>query len=536
MTTIRLTTTGAQLEASLDTRIVSGVAVPFGVTGYVGAEGRKVRFLPGSLALTGTVPLLRDHDASRPIGRVLTAVDDDGVLRASASVSRTADGDEALLLADDDVLTGLSVGVDPLDYTLDPDGTMVVSRGRWKELSLVTLPAYDAARVESVAAAEVDDQVLIDAVAALNTTAAALQESIAAAPPEAPASDTSGDTMPNDAPVAAQAPAPAVVAAAPRRSGTRSAPRLPTLGEYLYARLNRRTMPSLWDRTAATIQAAAPHTFVGDVPGIVPELIVGDVVSTRASDRPIMESFGPLAGPAAGASFTRPVIVDPIADASTATEKSDVTDQLLIDPLTVDWSFVKRAANLSAEVMAFTSPEILQVAAQDLIRAYNRGTEKVACAALEGSSTTPVGVLTSELEAALYAQAAVMYGAVGVLPTHLCVAPDIWALIGGTTAVDGRTLFPVLGPQNAGGTSEGVTAFSMNVLGLNVVVSYGLTPAGASLVAGSFVESYEGHRVSMSADEPTIMGHALSTGGAAALVILDDAAVVPLTITAPVAP
>lgn len=59
----------------------------------------------------GKIPLMTLHNRMRlPIGAVQTIEDVDGVMAFAAKVSRTRDGDEALELLNDGVLTGVSVG------------------------------------------------------------------------------------------------------------------------------------------------------------------------------------------------------------------------------------------------------------------------------------------------------------------------------------------------------------------------------------------------------------------------------------------
>ena len=118
------------------------------------ADGQVVVFEPGSLDAAARPVALRDHDRGRPIGRVVDATDGATVLEATVRVSRTRDGDEALVLAADDVLGAFSVGVEPTDWYHDDDGTLHVVAGDWHELSLLTIGAYAGARVATVTATQ----------------------------------------------------------------------------------------------------------------------------------------------------------------------------------------------------------------------------------------------------------------------------------------------------------------------------------------------------------------------------------------------
>lgn len=150
---IRATFTTAVTAAAsaVESRTVSGVAVPYGVDGRV-STGETVRFEAGSLDPASRPPLLRDHDRGRPIGRVTAVREHPDRLEVDARVSSTRDGDEALILAADDVLAMFSVGVEPTDWSHDPDGVLIVKAADWQELSLLTLGAFPDARVSSVTA------------------------------------------------------------------------------------------------------------------------------------------------------------------------------------------------------------------------------------------------------------------------------------------------------------------------------------------------------------------------------------------------
>lgn len=141
----------ATAEQGLTGRTIAGVAVPYGVPGTI-SDGRTVIFEPGSLDAAARPLLLRDHDRARPLGRVVDAVDRGDRIDATARVSRTRDGDEALILAGDDVLGAFSVGAEPTDYWSDDDGVLHVTAADWHELSLLTFGAYASARVATVTA------------------------------------------------------------------------------------------------------------------------------------------------------------------------------------------------------------------------------------------------------------------------------------------------------------------------------------------------------------------------------------------------
>lgn len=146
-----LETRSLEIRASIDadTRTVAGVGVPYNET--ITVWGQRERLAPGSVEAEGALLFYRHNE---PIGVVTGATDDENGWHPQARISRTARGDEAHQLALDGVLTGLSIGFEPLEYhnERDEDGqdVIVYDRVRVREVSLVPFPAYPSARVTNV--------------------------------------------------------------------------------------------------------------------------------------------------------------------------------------------------------------------------------------------------------------------------------------------------------------------------------------------------------------------------------------------------
>jgi len=156
LTTFAATTVRFSVDAT--TRRVRGLAVPWGET--ASKFGIKYRFEKSSLTWSDVarVKMLRDHDFGQPLGRGETIRDASDGLEVEFAIARGDDGDRALALAEDGVLDGLSVGIefdmdpDAGDITTEDDGTIVVRSAVLREVSLTAMPAFDSARVTSVAA------------------------------------------------------------------------------------------------------------------------------------------------------------------------------------------------------------------------------------------------------------------------------------------------------------------------------------------------------------------------------------------------
>ena len=129
-------------------RTISGLVVPWDTPARVNGTDFPVRFTRGSILVDSGARLLGYHDRARPLGAPLEWKDTPTGLRASFKVARTRAGDEALSMAADGILDGLSIGAE-LVTAGEAGGEIVVTAALAREVSLVTLPAWAGARVGS---------------------------------------------------------------------------------------------------------------------------------------------------------------------------------------------------------------------------------------------------------------------------------------------------------------------------------------------------------------------------------------------------
>ena len=127
-------------------RTISGLVVPWDSPARVNGADFPLRFARGSILIDSGARLLGYHDRARPLGAPTSWQDSPGGLRATFKVARTRDGDEALSMAADGILDGLSIGAELVDVD-ELSGEIVVAAALAREVSLVTLPAWAAARV-----------------------------------------------------------------------------------------------------------------------------------------------------------------------------------------------------------------------------------------------------------------------------------------------------------------------------------------------------------------------------------------------------
>ena len=149
-------TFSSNIEASdTERRIIAGKIAPYGEIGNTSAGA--VVFQEGSISIpdVARVKLLMSHDNSKPIGRMQSMRSDKSGVYASFKVSESSRGTDAILLAQEQLMSGLSVGVEVTASKPQKD-YLLVTAAVLKEVSLVESPAFTSAAVQKIAAAEGD--------------------------------------------------------------------------------------------------------------------------------------------------------------------------------------------------------------------------------------------------------------------------------------------------------------------------------------------------------------------------------------------
>jgi len=148
MTTNELITRSFEIRSvDEELREVTGIAVPFDQT--INAGGYKESFARGAIDSIENVKLFWQH--SEAIGLVTAGEDTEDGFLITARISKTPRGDEAYTLLQDGVINRFSVGFFPVEDTYDADSeTVIRTKVDLKEVSLVNIPAYDAAVISEV--------------------------------------------------------------------------------------------------------------------------------------------------------------------------------------------------------------------------------------------------------------------------------------------------------------------------------------------------------------------------------------------------
>jgi HK97 family phage prohead protease len=530
---IRLTPTQITVDAAaaegLPSRSISGVAVTYDETAVVN-DGTKVRFLQGSLPVTGRDPkLYMQHDANQIVGKVVERVDTAEGMMFTAKISATRLGNEALTLANDGVIDAVSVGVTPTKFSYDEEGVMIVESATWSELSLVSEGAFLGAVITEVAASKPDEPI----------------ESIPETEPE-PAIQSDQDepkdtdmTDTNETPVveAAQATTDKLWAQPARKFN------LPTPGEYFAAmhiggttfeNVARATKEFVKSKESA-LQAAAGDIVTTDTPGLLPVPVLGPVFQDLNFIRPVVAAVGARAMPNNGASktFIRPTITTHTSVAAQSSELAAASATTMVIASTVcTKTTLSGQVTLSIQDLDFTDPASLNIILNDLVGEYLIASDNVAADAITAGATASGATWSvtandpSTLISAIYTSAYNILLATNFLPDHIFVAPGVWQALGAQLDADDRPVFPYVGAAglmgvNAMGSANITVANTFNPFGLNLVADRNFA-AGTMVVArGLAIEFYEQVRGLMSVELPSTLGRNFSYAGYVSTFIAD---------------
>jgi len=512
----------APIEGAAPKRSVSGVAVPYGVAATV-SDGTKVIFEPGSLSAEGKSPkLYMNHDSSQAVGIVSERVDTPQGMMFTAKISKTAAGDEAMVLAMDGVIDSVSVGVNPTKFKMMQDGTMLVQAADWLELSLVTgRPAFADAIITQVAASG-DESIHHEE---LNTDNNEIQEPTQEKP-----------VMSEATPVEAIIPTSPVVFAEAKREF-----RMPSAGEYLAAMhiggdTFRKVNAAFRDaarRDQSAIEAVS-QDLTSDTPGLLPVPVLGPVFQNYNFIRPTVSAFGTRAMPqGSGISFTRPSITQHTAAGTQSTQGTAVTSQTMtLSANTVTRSTVAGSIQIAQQTMDFTDPAAMNIILNDLAGQYLKQTDDIAVDYLvaqkqsSGSTWTVTAGDPSSLMTAIYTCAVNISTNTNLFPTHMVVDPSTWKSLGSQLDSSKRPLFPAIGApgligQNTLGAGDATSWSGMNPLGLELIVDGNAASGTMLIVHAPAVEFYEAQQGMRSVDVPDLLARTFSYYGYFATFVQD---------------
>jgi HK97 family phage prohead protease len=454
----------SSIECNEDRREISGKIVPMG-TGEIGNTNMGgVVFEAGSISIEdpSKIRLLSQHDMKKPVGRMTAAEFRPDGIYATFKLSRSQQGQDSLIMAQEGLVSGLSVGAEIISSKPSRDGHIVVSSAKLKEVSLVTEPAFKSAQVLEIAAEEV-----IPAEETQPESEPVVEETTTTV--EAPAVEAA----------AVEAARPTVVANLQVKE--RVAPL--TSSQYLEASIKaamgddsaRRTVLAADDSTSTNTGLTLPshlNTFLTDT----------------FSGRPAFNAVtrGSLAG-ISGMSFTIPRLYTNASSANTAPTVAAINEGVATSETGMTSAYdtvsVQKYSGLnevSFELIDRSSPAFMELLMAELRKAYEKATDTALVTAF-GTSGTVAGTTAATaagVQSFIATESAAAYkGTGGEYASKLVASTDVWAALMGYTDDNKRPLYSAGNPQNNSGAVS-VGSNVGNVLGTDLIVDHNITTSG----------------------------------------------------------
>ena len=472
----------ASIECSEERREISGKIVPMG-TGEIGNTNMGgVVFEAGSIDIADVskIKLLSQHDMKKPVGRMIAAETRADGIYATFKLSRSTGGNDALVMAQEGLVSGLSVGAEIIASKPSRDGHIVVTAAKLKEVSLVTEPAFKSAQVLEIAAEEV--------IPAEETQPESEPEKVeeTTTPVEAPAVEAA----------AVEAARPTV--AASHYTKERTAPI--TSAQYLEANIKA----ALGDDEARRTVRAADDSSTTNTGLTLPQHL-NTFITDTFTGRPAFNAATRGALVDSGLSFTVPrMYTNASASANTAPTVADTNEGAApsetgmtsaYDTVTINkFSGLQR---ISFELIDRSSPAFMELVMAELRKAYEKATDTALLAALTSSGKQDDGraLSAAALQSFISVNAAKIYGNTGGdYASALIASPSQWGQIMSYADTTGRALYNAASPMNQSGSTR-PTSVVGDVLGTNLIVDHNITTGTGDnsmyLVAPSSVYTWE---------------------------------------------
>jgi HK97 family phage prohead protease len=472
-------------------RSITGLAVPWDTVATV-MSGEKVLVKRGAFDLESKPKLLEGHDMTQLRGVVNELADSDEGLLFQASFAKTRAADDAVELVRAGAYDSVSAGFTPTKYKYDKKGVLVVEAAEIHEVSLVAMPAWKQAAIETLVASspeEDDDN---------NPTETTPEEGLEVE--NTPAVEAQAETIPT------------VIHAAAKKDY-----KLPSVGEYVSKMLQGGTEFAEFN---ARLRAGAPDIVTSDLSGLLPEPIVQPVMNSLIGRRPLIDAVGARQAPRAGKLFIRPSVTTHSSISAVTENNNNIQSGTLV---VTDNQVTKVQYGGYVEVSQFsidtTSPEILSVLIDDMSRVYARQTDDAACTAFQSGITNTNAFTGSASDpadwAAWIAEAASdILDASTHLPTHLFVSSDIWQSLLGLSDSSGRPIF--VQAQNGPMNSQGVlspASLTGSAWGMSVVVDPNFSAGFLGIGNAMGFEVYEDLRGALSVDVPNQLSRTVAFYG-----------------------
>jgi HK97 family phage prohead protease len=478
---LQLTFSNSIEAADTDRRIISGKIAPYGEVGYTSAG--PVVFERGSISIpdASKIKLLMQHDSTKPVGRATNFSDATDGIYASFKISSSTRGQDALVLAQENLVSGLSVGVD-VSASKPMKGYLLVTAAVLKEVSLVETAAFDSAAVTDIAAAKAALEAATSnsmKTTTINTTIVEIEteteneseEAVTTAPidtPDVPAEKVTEAA----APVEASRP---IIRPSVLDSQTVRTP-ITSMAKYTEHKIKA----AMGDRDSILYVTAADDSFTTN-PAFNPTQYLSEFVSNTNFDTPMINALSQGVLPNSGMTISIPSLVtsaggqNGVAPVVTVEAEAGAVQNtgMVTEYLTGTVKKYSGMNTLSVELLERSDPNFYAELTNQLQRAYSLATDAavIADVVAGGVQGTAVAATSAGIISYVSTESANVYKNTSYFAKNYVAGPSQWSLLMGATDSTGRPIYNAAQPMNSGGLST-PTSIRGNVLGLDLYVDH----------------------------------------------------------------
>jgi HK97 family phage prohead protease len=477
---LHLTFNNAIEAADTERRMISGKIAPYGEVGYTSAG--PVVFERGSISIPDVtkIKLLMQHDSTKPVGRATYSSDDENGMYASFKISSSSRGQDALVLAQENLVSGLSVGVD-VSASKQMKGYLLVTAAVLKEVSLVESAAFDSAAVTDIAAAKA----ALEAATSMKKTIIHTEMIETETETESEAAVT---TAPIDTPdVPAEKPVEAAPVQAARQiirpsvldSQTVRTP-ITSMAKYTEHKIKA----ALGNQDSMLYVTAADDSFSTN-PAFSPTQYLSEFPTNTRFGTPSIDACSRGVLPASGMTINVPSLVTSaggqsgVAPVVTVEAEAGAVQNtgMVTEYLSGTVNKYSGMNTISIELLERSDPNFYAELTQQLQNAYLKTLDTTVNAALITAGTvattaqaaTSAGIIGYASEAAR-----LVYEATGYYAQNYIANGSQWQLLMGASDTTGRPIYSASQPMNAGGLTQ-PGSIRGNVLGLDLYVDKNFT-------------------------------------------------------------
>ena len=471
-------------DADTERRTVSGLVAPYGEIGFTSAG--PVMFERGSIAITeaSQIKLLMQHQADKPVGRAISFSDSTEGVYGSFKLSSSTRGQDALVLAQENLVSGLSVGVD-VTASKPMGDYLLVTAAVLKEVSLVESAAFSSASVTDIAAARAALEAATstkEKTTTINTTIVEIETKTETETESEAAVTTAPENTPEETPVDAPVEVEKVEAARKIiRPSVLDSQRLRTPITSMATYTEHKIKAAMGNDDSKLYVTAADDSFTTN-PAFNPTQYLSEFVSNTNFDTPMINALSSGALPPTGNTIQVPSLVTsagggsgvaPVvtfeAEAGAVENTGMVTEYLT--------GTVKKYAGmntLSVELLERAQdPNFYAELTNQLQRAYSLATDAavIADVVAGGVQGTAVAATSAGIISYVSTESANIYKNTSYFAKNYVAGPSQWSLLMGATDSTGRPIYNASAPMNSGGLST-PTSIRGNVLGLDLYVDH----------------------------------------------------------------